>query len=129
MSFEGEGRRYMVEGRTIAKEFSGLFGGGGGVGGEGSPEVKVRKRWQERKEVRDRHGNLMEYAPREKRARKNGYVPVKVMVAQRMLGRVLGVDERVELRDGDVNNVEAWNLGVRRVGSKEVKWLVEGRQV
>jgi hypothetical protein len=54
-------------------------------------------------------------------------VPVKVIVAQGWLGRRLKVDERVVLKDGDVKNLRIENLGVRKLGSREVRWLGGGK--
>jgi hypothetical protein len=43
------------------------------------------------------------------------------------LGRRLKVDERVVLKDGDVKNLRIENLGVRKLGSREVRWLGGGK--
>ena len=126
LSSEGEGIRYMSQGKVEEERLARMFGEDDGERGEGKG-LKVRKRWEDRKPVWDRHGNLMEYAPKADGSRKNGYVPVKVIVAQGWLGRRLKVDERVVMKDGDVKNLRIENLGVRKLGSREVRWLGGGK--
>ena len=100
------------------------------VGCRNVAEAKGRQKGEgkkeERKDVRDRHGNLMVYRPEHKRARGNGYVPSKVLAVEGMIGRGLRFDERVVVL-GELDNFSAENLRVKVVGEVGLKTVWEIR--